>query len=182
MPRQAREVSEPGWLRAESVVRALLMRGIVGVNGLAGAGRSKAVRVGRGSVGQRSRTRADGSELAMTEPTRSDDLRPPSGDVYDWYMRGMELLTSGDAAAASQLLAHAIAADPQSHSLREAYARALFDAGRYPEARASFEQIVAADPADDYAQFGLGVRRLPDRRSSHRRRAPRAGRRDAPRP
>jgi tetratricopeptide (TPR) repeat protein len=93
----------------------------------------------------------------MTEPTPSDELRPPSGDVYDWYMRGMELLSSGDAAAASQLLAHAIAADPESHSLREAYARALFDAGRYPEARASFEQIVATDPADDYAQFGLGV-------------------------
>ena len=81
----------------------------------------------------------------------------PQGDVYDWYVRGMELLSSGNAAAAEQLLSHAVAADPDSRSLREAYARAQFDAGRYEDARASFAEIVEGNPADDYAQFGLGM-------------------------
>ena len=81
----------------------------------------------------------------------------PQGDVYDWYVRGMELLSSGNAAAAEQLLSHAVAADPDSRSLREAHARAQFDAGRYEDARASFAEIVEGNPADDYAQFGLGM-------------------------
>lgn len=81
----------------------------------------------------------------------------PQGDVYDWYVRGMELLSTGNAAAAEQLLAHAVAADPDSRSLREAHARAQFDAGRYADAQASFAEIVEGNPADDYAQFGLGM-------------------------
>ena len=81
----------------------------------------------------------------------------PSGDVYDWYVRGMELLAAGNAAAAEQLLSRAVDADPGSRSLREAHARAQFDAGRYAEARDSFAGIVEGNPADDYAQFGLGV-------------------------
>jgi hypothetical protein len=42
-------------------------------------------------------------------------------------------------------------------SAREALARAQFDAGWYAEARDSFAVIVEANPADDYAQFGLGL-------------------------
>src|SRR5690242_16630122 len=81
----------------------------------------------------------------------------PQGDVYDWYVRGMQLLSSGNAAAAEQLLSHAVAADPDSRSLREAPARAQFDAGRYEEARASFAEMGEGNPADEYAQFGLGM-------------------------
>lgn len=92
----------------------------------------------------------------------------PGGSVYDWYVRGLELLDSGDAAAASQLLAHAADAEPGSRSVREALARALYGAGRYDEARGQFRKLVAADPADDYALFGYGLsaQRLGDHRDA----------------
>jgi tetratricopeptide (TPR) repeat protein len=81
----------------------------------------------------------------------------PSGDVYDWYRRGLDLLSQGNAAAAAQLLDRAVDAEPGSRSAREALARAQFDAGRYADARDSFAVIVEANPTDDYAQFGLGL-------------------------
>jgi tetratricopeptide (TPR) repeat protein len=83
--------------------------------------------------------------------------RPPAGDVYDWYQRGMSLLSGGDPAAAAHVLEHAVAAEPDSRSLREALARAQYDARQYPAARANFAQLVDSDPADDYAQFGWGL-------------------------
>ncbi len=81
----------------------------------------------------------------------------PSGEVYDWYQRGLALLESGSAHAAVELLTLACSAEPESRSVREALARAQFDAGLYAEAQASFEWIVEVNPADDYAQFGLGL-------------------------
>lgn len=80
----------------------------------------------------------------------------PSGEVYDWYQRGLGLLANGDPAAAVQLLGHAAEAEPGSRSVREALARAQFDAGLVEEARASFAAILLADPVDDYARYGLG--------------------------
>ncbi len=81
----------------------------------------------------------------------------PSGEVYDWYTRGVTLLENGDLHAAVELLRRASAAVPDSRSVLEALARAQFDAGLYAEAKVSFEQIVEVNPADDYAQFGLGL-------------------------
>jgi len=81
----------------------------------------------------------------------------PKGEVYDWFRRGVDLLESGNPAAAVQLLGHAFAAEPQSRSVREALARAQFDAGMYVEAEESFSWIISVNPADDYAQFGLGL-------------------------
>jgi tetratricopeptide (TPR) repeat protein len=81
----------------------------------------------------------------------------PSGDVYDWYVRGHKLLTDGNAAAAVQLLRRAVDADPGSHAARETLARALFDARLYAEALEAFAVVVAENPANDYAQFGLGL-------------------------
>jgi Flp pilus assembly protein TadD len=81
----------------------------------------------------------------------------PAGDVYDWYTRGMRLLASRDAAAAAALLEHAARAEPTSCSVREGLARALFDSGRYADARAAFAANVEESPADDYAHFGLGL-------------------------
>lgn len=92
-----------------------------------------------------------------------DDAPPPppdvmpQGEIYDWYMRGVELLESGNVHAAVELLGHAARSEPQSRQVREALARAQFDAGLYPEAKESFEYIVTVNPADDYAQFGLGL-------------------------
>lgn len=79
------------------------------------------------------------------------------GDTYELYRRGLALLSRGSAAAAAQLLARANTAEPGSRSVLEALARAQFDAHRYGDAADSFRQIVEASPADDYAQFGLGL-------------------------
>lgn len=92
-----------------------------------------------------------------------DDLPPPppdvvpQGEVYDWYIRGLDLLNEGNPAAAVVILGHAVEAEPDSRSVREALARAQFDSGLYDEAVTSFEWIISVNPADDYAQFGLGL-------------------------
>lgn len=97
------------------------------------------------------------------KPRPFSDLPPPppdvtpSGEMYDWYIRGLDLLQSGDANAAVQLLAHTANAEPESRMVREALARAQFDVGFYEEAQTNFEWIVAIDPSDDYSQFGLGL-------------------------
>jgi tetratricopeptide (TPR) repeat protein len=90
-------------------------------------------------------------------PRDNERRDEPLGDVYDWYQRGLSLLRQRHPAAAEQLLERAAAADPESRSIREALARAQFDAGRYAEAAGNFARIVDANPADDYAQFGLGL-------------------------
>src|SRR6204780_5269885 len=78
-------------------------------------------------------------------------------DVHAWYRRGMDLLDRGSPAAAAQVLQRASLAEPQSRRVREALARAQFDAGRYAEAAENFRLIVEASPSDDYANFGLGL-------------------------
>lgn len=86
-----------------------------------------------------------------------DPSRTPEGDVYDWYQRGLRLHSERNHAAAVQLLTLAVEAEPRARHLREALARAQFDAGWYADARGNFALNVAADPGDDYALFGLGL-------------------------
>jgi tetratricopeptide (TPR) repeat protein len=98
-------------------------------------------------------------------PARHQDSRPAEKlagggageDTYTIYRRGLDLLRRGSPAAAAQVLERAAAAEPRSRSVREALARAQFDAGRYSAAAGNFRQIVDAAPADDYAHFGLGL-------------------------
>lgn len=80
-----------------------------------------------------------------------------AGEPYDWYRRGLELLESGSPGAAALLLERAHRAEPEARSIREALARAFFDIGRYDMAAHHFRHLIAADPADDYAQYGLGL-------------------------
>lgn len=80
--------------------------------------------------------------------------------VYDWYQRGLELLASGSADAAALLFERAVAAEPTTSSLREAWARALSDARRFAEAAEQFQVLVEREPHDDYARFGLGYTRF----------------------
>lgn len=97
------------------------------------------------------------------KPKPFSDLPPPPPDVlpggeqYDWYARGLELLGSGEAGSALQLLQAAASAEPESRAVREGVARAQFDLGMYEEAREGFAWIISVDPSDDYAQFGLGL-------------------------
>lgn len=81
----------------------------------------------------------------------------PDGQAYDWYARGLELVEAGTPTSAVQLLQAAVDASPESRMAREALARALFDSGDFEAAQEHFAVIVAVDPADDYAQFGLGL-------------------------
>ncbi len=86
--------------------------------------------------------------------------RRPAGEVYDWFVRGLGLLESGNADAAASLLAHAHEREPESASILEALARATFDAGRYAEAGRLFGELVETTPDNDYARFGLGLTRM----------------------
>ncbi len=81
----------------------------------------------------------------------------PEGSVYEWYRRGLDLLSNGDPAAAATLLTRVAEAEPGSRSVLEALARAQYDAGRYVEAVAGFGELAADNPTDDYAHFGLGL-------------------------
>ncbi|SFO79592.1 Tetratricopeptide repeat-containing protein [Geodermatophilus dictyosporus] len=94
---------------------------------------------------------------AATPSGGAPDEGAPGGGVYEWYRRGLDLLASGDPAAAATLLARAADAEPGSRSVLEALARAQYDAGRYREAIESFSALTAVNPTDDYAQFGLGL-------------------------
>jgi tetratricopeptide (TPR) repeat protein len=80
-----------------------------------------------------------------------------SGEVNDWYQRGIQLLDSGNPAAATQLLVRAAARVPRSRSVLEALARAHFDAEQYREAADAFKLLAEANADDDYAQFGWGL-------------------------
>jgi predicted Zn-dependent protease len=99
-------------------------------------------------------SRLDKDLLAQRRP---EEAGPDGSDTYALYRRGLDLLGRGSAAAAAQLLERAATAEPRSPSVREALARAQFDARRYADAAGSFRQIVEASPSDDYAQFGLGL-------------------------
>src|SRR5215469_14301080 len=90
-------------------------------------------------------------------PGPSEGWRSGQDDTYALYRRGLDLLGRGSAAAASQLLERAAAAEPDSRSILEALGRAQFDTRRYAAAAGSFRRIVEASPSDDYAQFGLGL-------------------------
>jgi tetratricopeptide (TPR) repeat protein len=82
---------------------------------------------------------------------------PPAGDAYEWFRRGTALLEQGNPAAAAQLLAWAAEEEPTARSVRETWARALYDTRRYEEAAREFRRLVDLAPDDDYACFGLGL-------------------------
>ena len=81
----------------------------------------------------------------------------PEGGVYEWYRRGLELLGNGNPEAAATLLGRAAEVEPGSRSILEALARAQYDAGRFDAAMDSFMSLIARNPTDDYAHFGLGL-------------------------
>lgn len=76
--------------------------------------------------------------------------------TYELYARGMELLESGDFAAATVPLSKVAAREPEKSSVREALGRALFRSRRFGEAAREFEAVVERYPTNDYAQFCLG--------------------------
>ena len=83
-----------------------------------------------------------------------DDLRADSS--YELYRRGIELLESGDFAAATVPLGKVATREPEKSSVREALGRALFRSRRFGEAAAEFEAVVEQYPTNDFAHFCLG--------------------------
>jgi Flp pilus assembly protein TadD len=86
--------------------------------------------------------------------------REPAGDVYDWYVRAVDLLDGGNPEAAAELLQHARSREPGSASVLEALGRAQFDARRFDRAADSFARLAELSPDNDYARFGLGLSRM----------------------
>lgn len=76
--------------------------------------------------------------------------------VYSLYRRGMTLLEAGDFDQAAVPLRKAARLAPDKSSVREAHGRALFRAGRYPEAAREFEAVVERYAVNDFAHFCLG--------------------------
>jgi tetratricopeptide (TPR) repeat protein len=109
-------------------------------------------------VGRSEGDRRDGEqESAVSDQAGPAESPGPTGDVYEWYVRGQALLAGGSAAAAAALLGRAHRAEPGSASIQESLARALFDAHRYGEAEVHFRAAAERHPSDDYAHFGLGL-------------------------
>lgn len=78
-------------------------------------------------------------------------------DDYAWFRRGEALLAQGNADAAAVIFDRLHSHDPESPSVLEAWARALFDARRFDEAAGAFGDLVERSPDDDYAHYGLGM-------------------------
>jgi tetratricopeptide (TPR) repeat protein len=97
------------------------------------------------------------ARAAGAEGGRVVEPGSPGGTVYEWYHRGLQLLGERHPDAAATLLARAADAEPESRSILEALARAQYDAGRYAEAIETFTRLIAVNPSDDYAHFGLGL-------------------------
>lgn len=93
--------------------------------------------------------------MGSTDAGRRSD-GAPDGGPYDWWVRGVELLERGDAAAACVLLERAVAAS-SSASGWEALGRASYDSRRYDRAVEAFGELIALAPDSHYGHFALGL-------------------------
>jgi Flp pilus assembly protein TadD len=76
--------------------------------------------------------------------------------VFDLYMRGQELLASGDHHSAVVPLTRARNLAPAHDSIREALGRALFRSRRYEEALVEFQAVAEHAPTNHFALFCAG--------------------------
>jgi predicted Zn-dependent protease len=81
----------------------------------------------------------------------------PEGGPYEWWQRALQLLESGDAAAAAVLLERTVAVESGSASGWEALGRASYDAGRFDRAAEAFSRLVELSPDSHYGHFALGL-------------------------
>ena len=66
-------------------------------------------------------------------------------------------MAGGHPHQAAMLLDRAKLLEPETGSIREALARALYLSGRTVRARREFAKAVQIDPVNDYAHFGLAL-------------------------
>ena len=77
--------------------------------------------------------------------------------AYALFCKGRRFLDDGHPHQAAMFLTKAKLIEPEKASIREALARALYQAGRMSRARREFAKAVAIDPVNDYAHFGLAL-------------------------
>ena len=82
---------------------------------------------------------------------------PKDESAYALFAKGSRLLEEGHPHQAVMFLSRAKLMEPEKASIREALARALYQAGRMTRARREFAKAVAIDPVNDYAHFGLAL-------------------------
>lgn len=80
-----------------------------------------------------------------------------SDDAYTLLVRGKRLLEDGHPHQAAVVLERATAVEPRKVSIREAFARALFNSGQTDRAKEQFAMVLELDPSNDYGYFGLGL-------------------------
>ena len=78
-------------------------------------------------------------------------------DTYELFNRGKHLMAEGHNHQAALILEKASAREPEKASIREAFARALFNSGQTSRAEDEFKKALELDPADHYSHFGLGL-------------------------
>lgn len=94
---------------------------------------------------------------SSTGPESDPEVPELASEAYVRFQEGTRLLEAGDVHAAVVSLERARDIEPDKGSIREALARAYFHTGRMQRARDEFEQVIALDPVNDYAHFGLGL-------------------------
>lgn len=77
--------------------------------------------------------------------------------AYSLFIRGTELLESGNPAQAAVLLEKAVALEPDKASIRESLGRAYYNYGEYRLAEVHFKEAVNLHPSDDFAHFCLAL-------------------------
>jgi len=78
-------------------------------------------------------------------------------EAYSWFTRARELLQTGNPHAALLLIDRLMSVEPQSASIMEMYARALFDTSDFRAAAMAFDVLIQLAPDNDYAHFGKGM-------------------------
>lgn len=77
--------------------------------------------------------------------------------AYALLQRGRRLLAENHPHQAAIVLERAASAEPRKASIREALARAYYNSGQFNHAREQFAEVVAINPSNAYAHFGLGM-------------------------
>lgn len=78
-------------------------------------------------------------------------------DAYELWTRGLEHLEARRNHQAALVLETACELEPEKGSVREAFARALYNIGETQRAGEQFERAMELNPADHYPYFGLAL-------------------------
>jgi Flp pilus assembly protein TadD len=88
---------------------------------------------------------------------RTYSTPPEEESVYTLFCKASRLLEDGHPHQAAMILSRAKLLEPEKGSIRETLGRALFQSGKMAPARREFAKVVALDPVNDYAHFGLAL-------------------------